>query len=666
MPDDKPFVDTLQGPKQVKQSSAENVPPVMRKRMKKILAFVLGIPYLIFIVWCLFLLSVFPNRTGAYQDLLMPGVISCGVVIIFILVIAAIALKRILRKGVNNRNRIFGTLRLIAFILPGLILALIVPPSITKEPSLGIDIIDPSGGEKFIAPLSIKFSVQSSLEILARKGLGAVEYSWDFDGDDNENVRTAVPEATGLYDRTGSYIVKVTIFLSNGETRLIARRISIPEEVFSVSPERPGAEEPIRFSVEYLVDSVDMIREVLWDFDSDGITDLTTNLPDAVHSYLRPGKVRVSAIVKLTNQNQNNYERVIEIFEPQPPPFPVEIKSEPENLIGPKPFGAIFRVETDEEIEDVIWDFGDKTDKAKGVRVAHTYHNLGVYQATARIHTLDGEIANISTIVRVVGRLDLPDLNFDSTPEINRDTLEGEVPVNVHIIPRTSVPLIDFRWEAPGATSVGSTEYELKAIYRRAGKYDISIIGQDPDEKVMRKTLKLNVKPPSSQVVIHMNPGGGVAPQMVRFDASETVIPGEEISGFEWKFGDETGSPRQLGALVEHVFERPGTFNVELKAFTTSGNTYSGEKTIVIRAALLEACAKASRTEGKTPLGISFNMECTSGVPTEVNWDFGDGSQSDQRNPIHVYEVPGVYNAVLTIIDASESTDTETITITAQ
>src|SRR3989338_7800760 len=205
---------------------------------------------------------------------------------------------------------------------------------ITKEPPLGLDIIDPLDFSRLIAPVSVTFGMQSSLDILARRGLNAVEFSWDFDGDGQENEKTVVPEVTAVFDRQGSYPVSVKVLLSNGSMRTVSRRVSIPKEVFSVSPLRPGAEEPVRFSVARLVDDVGSIREVMWDFDSDGIVDQVSNLPDAVYSYLRTGDVKVTARVKLENQTQKDYERVITIYEPQPPTFPVEILSEPQNLIG--------------------------------------------------------------------------------------------------------------------------------------------------------------------------------------------------------------------------------------------------------------------------------------------------------------------------------------------
>ena len=37
------------------------------------------------------------------------------------------------------------------------------------------------------------------------------------------------------------------------------------------------------------------------------------------------------------------------------------------------------------------------------------------------------------------------------------------------------------------------------------------------------------------------------------------------------------------------------------------------------------------------------------GVATSYLWSFGDGSTSTAQAPVHVYEVPGVYNVSLTV-----------------
>ena len=337
--------------------------------------------------------------------------------------------------------------------------------------------------------------------------------------------------------------------------------------------------------------------------------------------------------------------------------------------MSPPPFGTIFRVETEEKLKGVEWDFGDG-EVSEGERVGHTFRDRGTFRVVAQVRNEAGDIATLSKVVRVVDTLKLPDLGFDGEPKVENQKMSGEVPVTVNLEPRTSVPLIEFFWEAPKATVVEEKNTILKAVYRKQGTYIVTLIGQDPDGRVMRLPITLEVTPPSSLMSIRMNPDGGVAPLVVRFDASESVIPGQEISGFVWTFGDEEDKEmaKEAGAQVEHIFENPGTYTVGLKAFTTSGKEFTAEKTIVVRAPILEACFTASRTKGPAPLGVEFNRKCTTGNAVKVLWDFGDGGQSNELTDsvIHVFEKRGEFKVKLSLEDDVGGRSKYMLTITAQ
>jgi len=51
-------------------------------------------------------------------------------------------------------------------------------------------------------------------------------------------------------------------------------------------------------------------------------------------------------------------------------------------------------------------------------------------------------------------------------------------------------------------------------------------------------------------------------------------------------------------------------------------------------------------TSGQTPLPVTFTDK-SSGSPTSWYWTFGDGNTSSVQNPVHVYEVAGVYSVSL-------------------
>jgi len=58
---------------------------------------------------------------------------------------------------------------------------------------------------------------------------------------------------------------------------------------------------------------------------------------------------------------------------------------------------------------------------------------------------------------------------------------------------------------------------------------------------------------------------------------------------------------------------------------------------------------RADPEEGEVPLLVQFRDESTGGPVRTRFWEFGDGSTSNARNPVHVYEEPGLYTVSLTV-----------------
>lgn len=61
------------------------------------------------------------------------------------------------------------------------------------------------------------------------------------------------------------------------------------------------------------------------------------------------------------------------------------------------------------------------------------------------------------------------------------------------------------------------------------------------------------------------------------------------------------------------------------------------------------AAFSSSVTTGQAPLSVSFFNQSVGDI-TGYNWNFGDGSSSADRNPVHVFSAPGVYNVTLTVL----------------
>lgn len=647
-------------------STASAAQRVDSRSKRTMLLMSLGIPYFLYILWCFFLLSIFPDSSGAKDALIPIGSLSAVVAAVLLLGIGALAFMRIREvTDVSPVRKNRALLRVLLALVPGLLLSVSVPVVITREPLLPLTIVSPHLAKDFVAPLSVTFSVQDAFTILARRQLFPEKVQWDFEGDGTNNEETTGTGATAFYEKQGAYLVRATIVLKGGQTRLVSRTLSIPQSVFSVEPASPIVDEPAHFSIVGLVKPEDLEKAV-WDF-GNGEAPVTTQDTDMAHTFYAEGATKVTVALTLKNKSQQTFSRDITVITTPPQPFPVTMDSAPAHLVGPPPLGALFSINSDEPIRLVLWTFGDGGD-ARGERVGHTFTKRGVFTVTAEVRSVSGKVARISKVVRIADQLFLPDLSFTGTPDVNGGKISGETPVIIDLKPRTSMPLIDFQWEAPEATSIASLKNSVQVTYRREGTYTLTLLAQDPDGKVLRDAITVEVLPPSSSVAILMDPEGGTAPLSVRFDASETVIPGDSISGFEWKFSDESSSvAHQEGAIVTHVFKKQGTYDISVKVLTTSGKEFSAAKTIVVRAPSLDACIGASRTEGKAPLGIQFLSDCSTVTDAVTySWDFGDGWTSDLASPTHDFQKPGTYTVTLTLRSGTASAVSDPLTISVQ
>ena len=117
---------------------------------------------------------------------------------------------------------------------------------------------------------------------------------------------------------------------------------------------------------------------------------------------------------------------------------------------------------------------------------------------------------------------------------------------------------------------------------------------------------------------------------------------------------------------MEHLFQKPGTYTIQLTVRTIGGKSYVGRQTLLVRAPLFDVCFVPSRVTGKAPLGVRFDSGCSTGTFTQWLWDFNDDAQSDLQHPTHVFLKPGEYRVTLTgtTKNGLKGSKTSTITVT--
>lgn len=624
--------------------------------------------YLFYIVWSIFLMGFLPRPSGTMQWLVSLGMFIALLFGVLFLAIGALAYMRIRdADDIDEEVQKEALIKAGIGIGPGLLLSIITPFMIMREPVLPIAIESPVLTEDFVAPVAVTFNLKEAVVILSRYGLQALQYEWDFEGDKKVNQRTVPPSATAVYDRDGVYNVTAKILLGNGKVRKAARRLVIQRAAVALTPPAPIREKAVVFSLSHLIDDPQQIVQITWDFESDGNIDDTTKIPETTYTYYRNGRYTVTAIMRMQNKTQSRYQRSFEVKDPPPLPFPVAIVTEPRRLISPPPFSVLFHIETEEPIAQVDWSFGDRS-KEEGLRVAHTYERIGTYPIVTKIRSKSGALAELVNVVRVAEELQLPELIFEGSQEVTQGKIEGESPLKLMLTPKSPLRNVAYDWEAPDATEVGSVQGTLQALYRNPGTYTIVLVAEDAEHRATRIPMKVIVHPSSSVADFRMDREGGIAPLTVAFDASIVNIPGEDITGFEWSFGDEGTSNVfvQRPAHTTHRYEKAGTYEITLRARTVSGNNEATQKkTLVVREQVFRACAISSRLSGTAPLQVAFDGRCSTGAAS-YEWNFGDGTESAGETFTHTFEEPGEYPVTLTVRDAGKREDVWKTTISVK
>ncbi len=137
----------------------------------------------------------------------------------------------------------------------------------------------------------------------------------------------------------------------------------------------------------------------------------------------------------------------------------------------------------------------------------------------------------------------------------------------------------------------------------------------------------------------------------VRFTDTSANVP----QSWLWEFGDGTTSTEENPV---HTYTAPGTYTVKLTVTNykgTDSETKTGYITKIIPPVPV-ADFTANATSGISPCPVQFTDQST-GIVFSHTWDFGDGTNSTEQNPLHWY-APGTYPINLTVTNSGGSNST--------
>ena len=229
-------------------------------------------------------------------------------------------------------------------------------------------------------------------------------------------------------------------------------------------------------------------------------------------------------------------------------------------------------------------------------------------------------------------------------------TQYGIAPLRVSFSDRSrgSLPMT-YLWSFGDGTI--STDQNPTHAYAVNGNYTVSLAVTNrfgTDTKTVPAFISLGTTPAAA---FYASPTQGTIPLTVAFTDSS----GAGVTSWHWDFGD--GSNASVQNPV-HTYTKSGTFSVSLDTTNRFGDGHIRKSALITTGVVPGAEFFADIRQGDPPLTVSFH-DNSAGDPTRWLWQFGDGTTSTERDPVHTYLKTGSYNTTLTV---SSAFGTDTLT----
>lgn len=151
-------------------------------------------------------------------------------------------------------------------------------------------------------------------------------------------------------------------------------------------------------------------------------------------------------------------------------------------------------------------------------------------------------------------------------------------------------------------------------------------------------------------VTIAASATSGRAPLDITFTSN--VHGGSGAYIYAWSFGDGRTS---VAANPRVQFVSGGSYAVTLRVTAGDQTVSAGPLNLRLDSDVRLSCA-ADPGEAIAPATVSFRADPSGGTGAfTYRWDFGDGTSSTDRAPVHTYAVPGAFLQVLTVTSGGAS-----------
>jgi len=200
--------------------------------------------------------------------------------------------------------------------------------------------------------------------------------------------------------------------------------------------------------------------------------------------------------------------------------------------------------------------------------------------------------------------------------------------------------------------SVSTGKVEWVPAISDTGSHTIQIKAEDSSGAFDAQSFNLLVKRVfiKPHAAFSCDKSEGTAPLTVNFTDEST---GDKDLYF-WNFGDDSTSSLQNPV---HTYMNAGLYSVQLIVTGPAGaDTLRKTDYITVNEPVPAADFSADPVEGDMPVEVHFT-DLSTGNITAWAWDFGDGGQSAEQNPVHTYSSSGNFTVTLVVTGPGGSTE---------
>ncbi|RYY88293.1 MAG: PKD domain-containing protein, partial [Chitinophagaceae bacterium] len=489
----------------------------------------------------------------------------------------------------------------------------------TASPVAGFSASTVSG----CAPLVVSFTDQSSGS--------PTQWRWEL----GNGVTSTQQNPSTIYVAPGSYSIKLRVQNAQGADSIIRTAYitvhAAPTVAFG-SPQTTGCA-PFTTSFADSSSSDLPITARAWDF-GDGT--LGTGNPVA-HTYPTTGTYSVS--LKVTNSSgcattltRPQYIRVTG------KPLAAFSNTDPTHCTVPH--AVAFHAGNILNSNSYAWDFGDGA-TATGPHANHSYSTAGNFPVTLVVTNSNG----CSDTIRKTALVQVGATAAFQAP----DTVCAHVPV---AFLNQSNPIAPQTLWTFGDGGSSADAHPVRA-FDTPGTYTVELLNRYADcRDSVRHTIV--VRPGPEALFATADTFSCTAPFCVRFSNTST-----DAVTYQWSFGDGTFSTESAPV---HTYTATGIYTVRLVAFGANGCADTLLRNAYIRVQAPRLVFSGLPVSGCAPQSAQLAVAAEDGTAiNSYHWNFGDGTQSPEIQPAHLYPQPGIYTVTVTVHTANGCTVTDSM-----